>query len=134
MTGSLLSTSRGPMGGRIAWLPRDSFRLPSYSNLDMRLSKQFAIHERYRFEFRAETFNLLNTTIIQAVNQNAYTSAAAGSSASCPALSGGAKFINPVTGHTNTCMVPVTAFQSPTTTSAFLLGARQMQFGFRFEF
>ncbi len=113
-------------GGRVAWLPRDSFELPNYTDVDVRLEKQFNWRERYNFDFRAEAFNLFNSTIIQAVNINAYSfsnpSAAAG--ATCPAAA-----------HTNTCMVPLTStFQSPTTTTGILLGARQMQFGLRFSF
>jgi len=124
MTGALLSTSRGPMGGRVAFLARDSFDLPSYADIDMRVTKRFAIHERYNFEIRAEAFNLFNNTFIQAVNTSAFSPVQpGGTSATCPSAS-----------HTNTCMVPVSSFQTPTTTSNYLLGSRQLQFGFRFYF
>jgi hypothetical protein len=114
-------------GGRIAWMPRDSYTLPSYSDVDVRLEKQFTVRERYNFDFRAEAFNLLNSTIVQAVNTSAYTYAnPSGSTGACPATGPNA--------HTNTCMVPVSSFQTPTTTTGILLGSRQMQFGFRFEF
>ncbi len=121
MTGALLSTSRGPMGGAVAFLPRDSFRLPTYANVDLRLSREITIHERYSFEFRAEAFNLFNSAIVQAVNANAFNVVQPGGTG-CPA------------SHANTCMVPVSTFGTATTTSAFLLGARQMQFGARFNF
>src|SRR5438874_1898881 len=52
MTAATLSSSANLAGGRIAWMPRNSFRLPSYSNVDMRLTKQFTIHERFNLEFR----------------------------------------------------------------------------------
>jgi len=114
-------------GGRIAWMPRDSYSLPSYSDVDVRLEKDFTVRERYNFELRAEAFNLLNSTIVQAVNTSAYTYAnASGSTGTCPATGANA--------HANTCMVPVSTFQTPTTTTGILLGSRQMQFGFRFEF
>jgi hypothetical protein len=105
-------------------MPRDSYELPNYSTVDLRLGRQFTFHERYAFEFRAEAFNLFNSTIVQAVNQNAYNYASpSATSATCPA------------SHTNTCLVPQpTLFQVPTTTLGTLLGPRQLQFGLRFEF
>ena len=124
MTAALLSTSRGPMGGRVAFLPRDSFNLPSYADVDLRITRRFIVHEYYDFEFRAEAFNLFNNTFVQAVNTSAYSPVQPGTtSATCPSAT-----------HTNTCMVPVSSFQTPTTTSNYLLGSRQLQFGFRFEF
>jgi len=120
MTGSALTTIGQSTGGRIGWQPRDSFTLPNYSDVDVRLARQFTLHERYNFEIRAETFNLFNSTIVQAINTNASNYVGAGTGVCA--------------GHTNTCMVPVSAFQSPTTTTNVLLGARQMQFGFRFGF
>jgi hypothetical protein len=120
MTGAALTTIGQSTGGRIGWQPRDSFTLPNYSDVDVRLARQFTLKERYNFEFRAEAFNLFNSTIVQAVNTNAYNYVGAGTGICA--------------SHTNTCMSPVSAFLSPTTTSNVLLGARQMQFGFRFEF
>jgi len=121
MTAATLGSSGASAGGRLAWLPRNSFALPGYSNVDLRLAKQFIFHERYNIELRAETFNLFNSYILQAVNTTAYTYAQSGASG-CPI------------SHANTCMVPQSPFQTPVTTSGFLLGARQMQFAFRFEF
>ena len=67
--------------------------------------------------------------ILQGVNTNAYTFsnpvAASGSNAN-PACN--------LAAHTNECLVPSSTFQTPTTTSGFLLGSRQIQFGFRFGF
>jgi hypothetical protein len=123
--GADISTSFANLGGRIAWMPRNSFELPSYSDVDVRIARQVTIHERYAFEFRAEAFNVVNSTIVQAVNQNAYNyGTPSGSSATCPAT------------HTNTCLVPnpVTTFQVPSTTLGTLLGPRQLQFGLRFGF
>ena len=103
-------------------MPRDSFRLPSYSDVDLRLEKNFSIHERYHIGVRIEAYNLFNSTIIQAENFNAFTYANAGA-AGCR-------------GHTNTCMVPVSTFQTvtQTTNTSGLLGPRQLQGGIRFEF
>jgi len=87
----------------------------------MRLSKSVTVHERFNFEIRAELFNALNSTLIQAVNTNAVNYAAPGATG-CPV------------SHTNECMIPVSSFQQVTVTSGNLLGARQAQFGFRFAF
>jgi hypothetical protein len=126
MTTTILSTTATASGGRIMWVPRNSFYLPGYHNVDLRLAKEFSIHERFGFEIRAETFNLLNSTIVLAVNQNAYNYVAAGTGVCM--------------GHVNTCMAPVVdgagnpTLGQITTTSSNLLGARQMQFGARFTF
>jgi outer membrane receptor protein involved in Fe transport len=130
MTGAILQTSATPVGGRVAWLPRDSFALPAYSDIDFRIEKNFSIKERYHIAIRGEAFNLFNTTIIQSVNEFAYNYANPGA-AGCPSIAQ-----NPVTGHTNTCMVPLSTFQAvtATTNSSGLLGPRQLQAGIRFEF
>jgi len=108
------------------WLPRNSFLLPGYHNVDLRLAKEFTVHERFGFEIRAEAFNLLNSTIVLAVNQNAYNYVTANTGVCA--------------GHANTCMAPVVnaagmpTLGQATTTSSNLLGARQLQFGARFTF
>jgi hypothetical protein len=45
-----------PLGGSRAQVTG-----PSYRKLDLSLFKDFAVNERYRFQFRAESFNLTNT-------------------------------------------------------------------------
>jgi hypothetical protein len=124
MTGAVLTTSATPTGSRILWVPRNSFRLPPYTVLDLRLEKATAIKERYRIIFRIEAFNALNSTIVQGVNQNGYTYAAP-SQAGCPSAT-----------NTNTCMIPSTGFGTATitTSTSGFLGPRQMQAGLRFEF
>jgi hypothetical protein len=130
------------MGGRIAWLPRASFKLPNYGVLDLRLAKQITIRERFNVELRAEMFNALNSTLILDVDKNAYTYASLAASTSAtptPACWNGltTSGTGPAAGtmaHANTCMVPVTTFQQPITTTGNLLGSRQVQFGARFNF
>lgn len=135
MGGAGVNSPGSNLAGRAAWLTPGAFVLPNLYNVDLRLTKVFAIKERYHIEMRGEAFNLFNTTLVQAVSQNAFSYAAPSASAvNCwngtanPAVPAG----TPV--HTSTCMVPVTTFGQPTTTSGNLLGARQMQAGVRFEF
>ena len=120
MTGAVIGTSASSSGGRVSWLPRNSYNLPNFTNVDFRIARAFSIHEKYQFQFRVDAFNLFNSTIIQEVNTEAYTYSAAGSGACA--------------GHTNACLVPYLPFQTPTETSSPLYGARQLQIGGRFEF
>jgi hypothetical protein len=51
-------------------LPRDFFRGPGRTNLDMALAKTTAITERVNLEFRVEAFNVLNHTEFAEPNTN----------------------------------------------------------------
>jgi hypothetical protein len=127
MSGVDIQTTGNNFGGRVSWQQRNSFELPALYNVDFRLTKVFAIKEKYNIELRGEAFNLFNNTLVQAVSANEYTYAnPSGSTGTCPATGPNA--------HTNTCMVPVSSFQTPTTTTGLLLGPRQLQAGVRFEF
>jgi hypothetical protein len=121
MGGAGISSPGANLAGRIGWLPPGSFRLPSLTNVDVRLTKTFQWKERYHLELRFEAFNIFNSTLVQAVSSSAYDYARPGG-AGCPA------------SHINTCMVPISTFGVATTTTGNLLGARQMQAGVRFEF
>ena len=48
--------------GTYGTLPRNFFRGPGRTNLDLALAKTFAFGERWKAEFRAEAFNLFNHT------------------------------------------------------------------------
>ena len=123
MTGVVGSTGN-PGSGRIGFVQRNFYELPNLFNDDIRLTKQFSIKERYHIEIRGEAFNVANSTLVLAVTPTAYGYAAPGSSG-CPTAP-----------NTNTCMVPRSTFQQPSTTSGTggLLGARQLQAGIRFDF
>jgi hypothetical protein len=120
LSGAVTSTNASATGGRATWLARNSYRLPTTTDVDLRVERDFTIHERFRLGVRAEAFNLLNSTILQGVNTEGYTYSAPGSGA--------------CVGHTNGCMVPFSGFLTPSTTSSVLFGARQLQTGIRFEF
>src|SRR6185436_1924310 len=51
---------------------RNSFRLPSLINLDVRLSKRFKFRETMSLEFLAEAFNVANRTHVFSVNSTLY--------------------------------------------------------------
>jgi hypothetical protein len=121
MTGAEVSTFAGPTGGRISWQARNLYNLPNFTNVDLRVGRGFSFHERYKLNFVADAFNAFNSTIISGVNTTAYTYAAPGSAGACLT-------------HTNGCLLPSASFGSVSTTSGALYGARQLQFGARFEF
>jgi outer membrane receptor protein involved in Fe transport len=121
MTGAEVSTFAGPTGGRISWQARNLYNLPNFTTVDLRVGRGFTFHERYKLNFVVDAFNALNSTIIGGVNTTAYTYAAPGSTGACST-------------HTNGCLLPSASFGSVSTTSGALYGARQLQFGARFDF
>ena len=122
---------------RFPLLGRNSFRLPSLSNLDLRLSKRFRFTEKYNLELLAEAFNVFNRTQVFGVNSLLYTlitnttplGTAVGS---CPAGTvvptgtNGILCFNQTNGVTN--------FQQVTGTDSTLYRERQIQFAARFQF
>jgi hypothetical protein len=120
LTGGVVQTQGMNLGGHANWLPRNGYDLPSISNVDMRLARQFSFHERYAVELRAEAFNMFNNALVTGVNTNAFIVSTTGACA--------------VAVHTNTCLQPVSTFGTPTTTTSILYGPRQLQFSARFDF
>jgi len=121
LTGAEVSTFAGPTGGRVSWQARNAYNLPNFTNVDLRVGRGFTFHERYKLNFVVDAFNAFNSTIISDVNTTAYGYAAPGSTGACST-------------HTNGCLIPSASFGSVSTTSGALYGARQLQFGARFEF
>ena len=95
-------------------------------DVDFRISRDFALKERFHLQFLGEAFNLFNHTNITGVNGTAFNYAAAGS-ATCP---------NSVGAGTNGCLVPNATFLAPTSSTAAngLYGARQLQVSAKFLF
>ena len=120
LTGGLVSNGGVATGGRAPWLSRAYYDGPGYTNVDFRIGRQFAFHERAKLQLIGEAFNLFNHTNVSGVNTTAYNYTAAGSGACA--------------GHINGCLVPNTAFLYPTSSSNLLGGARQLQISFRFSF
>ena len=122
---------------RLPLLARNAYRLPSISNLDVRLSKRFKFGERYSLELLAEGFNVFNRTQVFGVNNLLYSlitsnltgTATVGnctSSTLIPAGSNGLLCFNQTSGVTN--------FQQVTGTDSTLYRERQIQFATRFQF
>jgi hypothetical protein len=110
-------------GARVYDEPRNSFRLPTVKDVDLRISRTFPLGERFKFSILGEAFNLFNFTNIYSVNLTEYNYAAAGTGA--------------CNGHTNNCVaqnISSTGFQTPTATSNNLSGARQLQIAARINF
>ena len=94
-------------------LPRNSFRLPSISNLDLRLSKRFKFTERYNLELLAEGFNVFNNTFTFIQTNLLYTRA---------------------TGVNNNILNYNESFGTGTESSSSNYRERQIQFAARFQF
>jgi hypothetical protein len=123
MTGAEISTFASPTGGRASWLPRNPSTLPNLTSVDIRVGRGFTFHEKFRLEFVADAFNAFNTTLVSAVSMNAFSFSAPGASTTCT-----------VALHPNGCFGPISTYGSVSTTSSTLFGARQLQFGAKFNF
>jgi hypothetical protein len=106
--------------GRAGWLPRNPYYGPGYTDVDLRLARQFSIGERVKLSLMGELFNVFNHTNVLSVNTTSFTYLAAGSGACA--------------GHTNACMVPSPTFLAPTATSSLIFGPRQVQISGRLTF
>jgi hypothetical protein len=73
-----------PPYGCIGNLGRNAFRMPSFYQFDMRISKGINLGERFRLDLIADGFNLFNHTNILAVNQLCDPSAGTACSAGQP--------------------------------------------------
>jgi len=129
MTGAEVSTFASATGGRAAWLARNPYSLPNYTNIDFRVGRSFHFAERFGLSFYVDAFNLFNSRIVSAVNTTAFTfegpGVAATGTTACPATG--------ATGYKG-CFLPSSTFGAPTVTSGSVYGARQLQFNARFEF
>ncbi|PYS99846.1 MAG: hypothetical protein DMF63_10145 [Acidobacteria bacterium] len=90
---------------------RNSFRVPSLINLDVRLSKRFKFNESMALEFLAEAFNIANRTHVFAVNSTLYNRSG-----------------------TSTVLTYNAPFGQVTGTDSTLYRERQIQFAARFQF
>ncbi len=123
-TGSSTSLNGTSGDTRFPLLSRNAFRLPSLSNLDVRLSKRFRFTERYNLELLAEGFNVFNRTQVFAKNTGLYQqSPSFGSTGSCLPTATAVNYL---------CSSP--NFGLVTSTDSTLYRERQIQLGARFQF
>lgn len=120
-TGSISGTTlNGTNGDNLFPLEgRNTFRLPSLHNLDLRLSKRFRFTERYNLEFLAEGFNVFNRTQVFGLNSTLYIRG------------------TPPVGSPPGTPIPLnfnSSFGDITTTDSTLYRERQIQFAARFQF
>jgi hypothetical protein len=95
--------------GTVGNLGRNSLRSPTTNQLNLGLTKNFALYERLRLQFRAEAFNIFNTTQLGTPNTNLDDYNAAISNTNATSGFGTIRNISPFTN-------------------------RQLQFGLRLEF
>lgn len=126
VTGGEVTNTGGSTGGRPPQLGRNVYIGPGLVDFDVRISRDFALTEKYHLQFLAEAFNIANHTNITAVNTTAFNYSAVGSGACTSTLGAG----------TNGCLVPSPTFMAPTASSSVngLYGARQLQFSAKFIF
>ena len=108
------TTTINGSGGANRILSRDSIQMPGTWVTDLRVSKSFALTERYKVELLTDLFNLANKQNITGVNSTGYS---IGGTATAPTL------------------VPVSTFNTPfNSNSNFVYSPRQIQIGARFHF
>ena len=103
----------GPSLSRFPLFSRNSFRLPSIVNVDLRISRRFRITNAANLEILGEAFNLLNRTQVTELNTRMYV---IGGAATASTL----KF-DP-------------SFQTVSAAGNNVVRERQLQFGVRLEF
>ena len=136
LTGAELSLFNSGTPGRVPSLAagRNSFKGPGVHNIDARVSRTFAIYERFSIQVFAEAFNVTNHKNILTVSTSLYnylTPGATPSSTASGVVTCSASF-------GNGCIAPLptssTPFATQTGTSAVLYGPRQIQLGAKLFF
>jgi len=126
--GAMSSSSGAPTTGRPPLIGRNSQPGPGIRNIDFRVTRDVPIHDRYKLQFIAEAFNLMNHQIIQGVNTTYSTyTGPTNDVGACPVTSApdGSVFWGCITP-----FVPNASFQAfgnATSSSSTLYGARQLQ-------
>jgi hypothetical protein len=107
---------------RFALLPNNYFHQPPIKYVDLRLSRRFALTEKYKIELLAEGFNIFNRTQVTSVNTQMYTvCTGTGAAGACPFGTGIFATFNPT-------------FGSIAGSDGFFFRERQVQLAVRFEF
>jgi len=122
--------------GRPPQIGRNSIKMPGYNDLDIRVARDFPIHEDIKLQFTADAFNLLNHTIITGVNgtYSQYATVAAPTTQTpSPACNLNTQTPGTSAAPLQGCIAPysgtgLSAFGATSSTnSSILYGARQLQ-------
>ena len=116
---------------------RNGYRQPSTYVVDLRLSKQFPIRERFKLEFSADAFNLLNHRNVTGVSSTSPYTISNGISGNAPAVGTPATTItNPtLTPYSNSVVSGVSQFNVPSSANSnYVYSTRQIQLGARLTF
>jgi len=140
--GAMSSSTGAPTTGRPPQIGRNSIPMPGYSDFDFRISRNVPIHENIYMQFSADAFNLLNHTIVTAVNgtYSQYAASSSSATAACSSAAGTATAGTvPAGSALQGCISPFTgtglaAFGVTSGTNNSLYGARQMQFAAKLFF
>jgi hypothetical protein len=138
--GAMSSSSGAATGGRPPEIGRNSIPMPGFNDLDMRVTRNFKIHENLSLQLNGEAFNLLNHRVITGVQSTYNTFEGPGASASgknsagstltytCPAAPA-----VPTGAHYTGCYVPYAAssilsvFDTMSSSNNGIYGPRQLQ-------
>ncbi len=117
---------------RVPFLGANSFQLPRTVNVDLRIAKEFKIHESWKMTLSGDAFNLFNHVNVTGVNTQMFAIQTSGTvhSVTCSGAAPCLVFQDPaITGNTSTSL-----FRSTTASSNILSAQRQIQVGIRLDF
>jgi outer membrane receptor protein involved in Fe transport len=134
--GAMSSSSGSAAQGRPPQIGRNSIYAPGFNDFDFRLSRNVPIHEKIYMQFSADAFNLLNHTIISAVNAtySQYAASSTSATSACSTAAGTATAATVPAGSVlQGCISPYTgtglsAFGATSSTNNTLYGPRQLEF------
>ena len=144
--GAISSGSGFSSTGRPPYIGRNSQIGPGFNDFDLRVSRDFHVHNQMALQVSADAFNLLNHTVIAGVNGTyaSYTAAIASGNSSTTATKNCANTVETAypaaSGATfGGCMAPysgtgLNAFGAASATNSNLYGPRQLQVAAKFNF
>jgi len=118
---------------RVPFLGPNSFQMPRTSTVDLRLEREFKLHESWRLTLSGDAFNLFNHVNVTGVNTQMFSIQTSGTlnsgAVTCTSTAPCLAFQDPViTGS------PTSRFQAATGSSNTLTYQRQIQVGVRLNF
>jgi hypothetical protein len=140
--GAMSSSSGAPTTGRPPQIGRNSIYMPGFNDFDFRVARNIPIYKDMYLQLTADAFNILNHTIITAVQgtYSQYASSSSSSKSACSTAAGSATAGSVPAGSVlQGCISPysgtgLSAFGATSGTNNGLSGARQMQFAAKFFF